>query len=215
MPISRPLLIVLVAAVLALVGFYATQGSRDSVDSAPVTVSPPPDAGAPAGKADEPPAVAKVDKSEAQAQEPAKPSKSESKAGEQQSAKPDPKPDAEPKAKAKATKAKADKAAARPVSGPVAVRRAIDRKQRVVLFFGTPRGADDRATAAAVTAQRSRGVVVVLEPLENLVKYRELIGGLGISQAPAVVVVGKNGAARLVEGYVDPATLAQEVADAR
>src|SRR6202008_2118379 len=42
MPISRPLLIVLVAAVLALVGFYATQGSRDSVDNAPVVATPPP-----------------------------------------------------------------------------------------------------------------------------------------------------------------------------
>jgi hypothetical protein len=29
------------------------------------------------------------------------------------------------------------------------------------------------------------------------------------------VIVGKDGAARLVEGFVDPATLRQEVADAR
>lgn len=190
MPISRPILIVLVAAVLALVGFYATQGSRDSVDSAPVVSTPSPSA----DKSESPTAVAKVDESQAPA-----------KRRGAQKAKTD-----SAKSAARGAQAKAD----RPVSGPVAVRRAIARHQRVVLFFGTPRGADDRATAVAAALQRRAGVLVVLEPIGNLARYRKLIGGLGISQAPAVVIVGKDGAARLVEGYVDPATLAQEVADA-
>jgi hypothetical protein len=187
MPISRPLLIVLAVAILALVGFYATQGSRDAVESAPIVSTPPPatDSDAPAdAKGDPPTAVAKAE--------------SESEAPAKQ------KHRADRPAKARAA-----------VSGPVAVRRAIDRHQRVVLFFGTPRGADDRATAVAVAMQRRPGVVVVLEPISKLVRYRDLIGGLGISQAPAVVIVDRDGAARLVEGYVDPATLAQEVADAR
>lgn len=196
MPISRPLLIVLVAAVLALVGFYATQGSRNSVDSAPVVEAPPPTA------------VAKVDKSQA-----AKPPQADDAPAKQVRPKVD---KAQPKADDK-TQAKSDKASKpKAVTGPVAVRRAIDDRKRVVLFFKAPRGADDRATARAVAAQRGRrGVVVVSEPIARLARYRDLIGGLGISQAPAVVIVGKDGAARLVEGYVDPATLAQEVADAR
>jgi len=184
MPISRPILIALVAAVLALVGFYATQGSRESVDSAPVASTPPPPA---ADKSEPPTAVAKAD----EARPPAKSRDAE-------------KPDRPAKARAAAA-----------VSGPVAVRRAIARKQRVVLFFGMRRGADDQATAAAAALQRRPGVVVVLEPIGNLARYRKLIGGLGISQVPAVVIVGKDGAARLVEGYVDPATLSQEVSDAR
>lgn len=223
MPISRPLLIALAVAVLALVGFYATQGSRDAVDSAPVAPAVPAPPAADSGsaadepaadgtKADGPSAVAKVDETAKPAKQPqadkAKPGadKATAKADEAGA-------DAADKADAKAKSG--DRAAARKVSGPVAVERAIDRKQRVVLFFGTPRGADDRATARAVVAQRGRGVVVVLEPLANLSRYRDLIGGLGISQAPAVVIVGRDGAARLVEGYVDSATLAQDVADAR
>jgi hypothetical protein len=193
MPISRPLLIVLVAAVLALAGFYATQGSRDAVDSAPIVSTPPPSSPT-ADKSEPPTAVAKADESQAPAKQ-------------RDAGKTKVVPPAKTGRPAKAVAA---------VSGPAAVRRALDRKQRVVLFFQAPRGADDRATARAVAAQRGgRGVVVITEPIARLVRYRTLIGGLGISQAPVVVIVGKDGAARLVEGYVDPATLAQEVADAK
>jgi hypothetical protein len=199
--ISRPLLIVLAVAVLALVGFYATQGSRNAVDSA--TVAPAADSGS------APSAVAEVDESQAPAKRP-RTAKSQRTAGKSR-------PDADKAEPASPRRARAKAASrAKTVSGLAAVRRAIDRRRRVVLLFEAPRGADDRATARAVAAQRGqRGVVVVSEPISRLARYRTLIGGLGISQAPAVVIVGKNGAARLVEGYVDPATLSQEVADAR
>ncbi len=98
---------------------------------------------------------------------------------------------------------------------PVAVERALAQRKKVVLFFFSP-GADDRATAAAVAGLRGRdGVVVFRAPIRQLARYRGLVGALGISQAPAIVIVGKDRQARLLEGYVDPATLAQDVADSR
>jgi hypothetical protein len=43
--------------------------------------------------------------------------------------------------------------------------------------------------------------------------YKQLVGGLALSSLPATVIVGHDHAARVVEGFVDPKTLAQEVAD--
>jgi hypothetical protein len=170
MPISRPLLIVLIAAVVAAVGFYATQGSRDSNGaSAPEVVTPAP-APAPAAKTDSP-------------------AKAESKAG-----------------------------AAKPAKAgvPAQVQRAIDDRKTVVLFFYKSGSADDAATARGVAALRGqRNLAVFTAPIGQLARYRGVVGELGISQAPAVVIVRKDGTARVVEGYVDPGTLAQDVADAR
>jgi hypothetical protein len=168
MPISRPMLIVLVAAVVALVGFYATQGARQSSDdvSAPVAQAPEVAATPPAAKA------------------PAKP--------------------------------KAERKRAGTAGVPIAVERALDARKRVVLFFYKPGSADDRATGQAVDGLRgTRGLAVFTDPIGRLAKYRGLIGELGIAQAPAVVIVGKDRSARVIQGYVDPATLAQDVADTR
>ncbi len=178
MPISRPLQIVLVAAVVALVGFYATQGSRQSADTAAPEI------------AATPPAAQQPDKAaRAEASNPAADS----------SAKPKAKRDSE-----------------RTAGVPIAVERAIDARKRVVLFFYKPGSADDRATGQAVDGLRgTRGVAVFKDPIGRLAKYRGLIGELGIAQAPAVVIVGKGRTARVIQGYVDPATLAQDVADTR
>lgn len=181
MPISRPLLIALIAAVVAAVGFFATQGSRDSDGaSAPEVVTPAP-APAPAAKTDGP---AKAE-------------------GRAQAAKGDAKP-----AKAAAEPARA--------GVPAPVQRALDDRRTIVLFFYEPGSADDRATARGVAALRGqRNLAVLTAPIGQLARYRGVVGELGISQAPAVVIVRKDGTARVVEGYVDPATLAQDVADAR
>ncbi|MEX2023902.1 MAG: hypothetical protein WD993_02350 [Thermoleophilaceae bacterium] len=165
--ISRPILIALVAAVVAAVAFYATQGGREATDAA----AP----GAPATTAQSPPA---------------------------------------------------DKDSTSPVASrerrklgkgvPAPVRRAIAARKLVVLFFYERGAADDRATARGVAALRGRrGVAVFSDPIARLAHYRGVIGELGISQAPAVVIVGRDRAARVIEGYIDPATLAQDVADAR
>lgn len=180
MPISRPLLIALVAAVLGLVAFYATQGSRQAAEPEPVASEP----------AVEPPA-------------------------------PKPKPDASKAADAtkvadagKAAKAKGARKAA--VSGPAAVKRAIRGDKTVVMYFYGPRSADDSATGRAVASLKGDRRVAVFEvPIRRLLAYDDLVGRLGIAQAPAVVIVGRGRSARVIEGYVDPSTLRQDVADAR
>ena len=167
MAISRPLLIVLAAAVVALGGFYATQGSRDAAETA-APVAPV----VPAETADK-------------AQTPKGPRKG---------------PDAR----------------AKRIGMPPPVARALRANRTVVLLFRGSPSADDRATARAVAGLRGQnGVTVVADRIGRLGRYRAVVGDLGIAQAPAVVIVGRGRSARVVEGYIDPTTLAQDVADAR
>ncbi len=85
----------------------------------------------------------------------------------------------------------------------------------VVLFFRQP-AADDDATAAAVRSVRGiKGVSVFAAPITKLARYERVVSGLGVSQAPAVVIVGKNRKARLLEGFIDAGTLRQQVKDRR
>jgi hypothetical protein len=113
----------------------------------------------------------------------------------------------------------------------------------VVLFFFQRGSADDAATAKAVAAVRRRGGAKVFQaPISRLAAYRAVTAGSGVSQAPAVLILrkrtggaqsgssggGRNAgrssvgpaperlvSAQLVEGFVDPETLLQQVADAR
>jgi hypothetical protein len=185
MPISRPLLIALVAAVVAVVGFYATQGSRNAADEpAPVASTPAPTPEPAATKPDEPaePAAQRARTEAVSVTE-------------------------------RAERSRAKREASAGIPRPV--QRALDDRKLVVLFFFKPGSADDQATARGVAALRSAQVAVFTDPVDRLAKYRKLIGRLGISQAPAVVIVRKDRTARVVQGYIDPATLAQDVADAR
>ena len=98
---------------------------------------------------------------------------------------------------------------------PAPVARALSRKQVVVLFF-RQRAADDRATAAAVQGVRgTKGVAVFQAPITRLAKYRGVVSGLDIAQAPVVIVVDRSRQGRVVEGYVDPPSLKQIVQDAK
>lgn len=189
--VSRPLLIVLVASVLAAVAFYATRGSTppppstaSAADSAPAPVTPT--------KADPSPGTVKPLKTPAKAQSNATP------------AKPKPSTPAKPKPKA------ADHGI------PAKLKQALDRHRVVVVLFRQRFGADDSATAAAVKGVRGmKGVSVFTDSIRRLSRYPRFIGALGINQAPSVVVVDKTGKARLVEGYIDPKSLTQLVVDAR
>jgi hypothetical protein len=188
MAVSRPILIVLAAAVLALVGFYATQGSRDSSDAvAPVVPAAP----APVAK--------KSGAAVASARED------------------DSRPSAPAARKATAAKSAARRRArAERIGMPLPIARALRDGQTVVLYFRGSPSADDRAMARAVADLRGqRGIAVIADAIGRLGRYRAVVGELGIAQAPAVVIVGRNRSARVVEGYIDPTTLAQDVADAR
>ena len=119
-------------------------------------------------------------------------------------------------AAATATKAGEKRKAAAAAGVPAAVLRALARKRTVVLFFRQRGSADDDATARAVAPLRGRlGLAVFSASISRLADYRAITDQAGVSQAPAAVVVGRSGRARLIEGFVDRDSLAQEVADAR
>jgi hypothetical protein len=95
--------------------------------------------------------------------------------------------------------------------------RAVADNKKVVVFFKNPRAFDDRAVADSVrfVDRRAKKVVVLSDYLGNVDRYGRLLENLGVTQAPAIVVIGRSGKASLVEGYVDGPSLAQVVADAR
>jgi hypothetical protein len=224
--ISRPLLIALIAAVVALVGFYATQGARNSSESgdavAPVVpAEPAPESSPSADRAEQPTSIAKVDR-DAGNSEAVKPAKPDRSPRSDRSDRPRADKADGHKASRAAREAAAAKAAARRrarverLGMPIPVARALDARKTVVLFFRGSGSADERATARAVAGLRGdRGVVVFSDRIGRLGRYRAVVGELGISQAPAVVIVDRGRSARVVQGYVDPATLAQDVADSR
>jgi hypothetical protein len=95
--------------------------------------------------------------------------------------------------------------------------RAVADNKKVVIFFENPRALDDRAVADSVRSldRRTKNVVVLSDDLRNVDHYGKLLQNLGVTQAPAIVVIGRSGKAQLVEGYVDAPSLVQVVADAR
>jgi hypothetical protein len=99
---------------------------------------------------------------------------------------------------------------------PSDVARALNSHKIVVLFFYEPAASDDQATRAAVRAVRSAGGGVSLfqDTVAHISDYRRVVGELGISQSPAMVVIDRNRNARLLQGYLDSGTIRQTVRDA-
>jgi hypothetical protein len=99
---------------------------------------------------------------------------------------------------------------------PAGVARALDNHKVVVLFFWEPASADDQATRAAVRAVRTAGPGVRLftDIVAHISNYRRVVGNLGISQSPAMVVIDKQRHAQLFEGYLDAGSIRQSVRDA-
>jgi hypothetical protein len=100
---------------------------------------------------------------------------------------------------------------------PSEVARALNKDRVVVLFFYEPAASDDQATRAAVRAVRSAGGGVALfqDTVSHISDYRRVVGTLGISQSPAMVVIDHNRKAELLQGYLDSGTIRQTVRDAR
>ena len=114
-------------------------------------------------------------------------------------------------AKAKAVSPKAGASQGLPVS----VAEALGRHRVVVLYFGG-QGADDALTAASVRdlkASAGSDVAVFIDKLSNLADYRRVVEGLDVSQAPSIVIVGRDRKALLLEGFIDAGSLRQDVAD--
>jgi hypothetical protein len=183
MALSRPFVLAVVGALLAVATFASLRSAADRA------------------QAEETPAAPTVVQSP-----PAKDPATSTPAKPGTEARPEPKAKAKPKAKKKPS----------PVSGvPPKVGRALAARRTVVLFFRQP-AADDAATAGAVRSVRGmKGVSVFSAPISQLGRYRRVVATLGVSQAPAVVVVGKDRKARLLEGFIDSGTLRQGIKDQR
>ena len=99
---------------------------------------------------------------------------------------------------------------------PSDVARALNSNRVVVLFFYEPAASDDQATRAAVRAVRSAGSGVSLfqDTVARISDYRRVVGALGISQSPAMVVIDRDRKAELLQGYLDSGTIRQTVRDA-
>jgi cytoskeletal protein RodZ len=99
---------------------------------------------------------------------------------------------------------------------PTRVARALNAHKVVVLFFYEPAASDDQATRAAIRAAKGAGVNVALfqDTVSRISAYRRIVGGLGVSQSPAMIVVDRNRKAQLLQGYLDSGTIRQTVRDA-
>jgi hypothetical protein len=98
---------------------------------------------------------------------------------------------------------------------PADVAKAIGQHKTVVVLFYKRGSADDDDTAKSVDSVRSSRVSVFKASPKQFKSYASLVGGLDLSSLPATVIVGRDRSARVMEGFVDSKTLAQEVADVR
>jgi hypothetical protein len=190
MAVSRPFVLVLIGAVLLAATLQVTRTSRQSLGdddgAAAASVSAKPAPPAPAGKA----RPRERDRASAERSDGSK----------------------------RSNRSRGRGSGSKPARDglPRRVAAALARRQAVVLFFYQRGAADDGATARAVAGLRGRrGVAVFSDSVARVARYRSLVEGTGLAQAPAVVIIGPDRRATLVEGFVDAETLAQQVTDAR
>lgn len=101
---------------------------------------------------------------------------------------------------------------------------AYNSGQIVVILFtsddyqrdATKGSADDIGDALAVNSvKHTPGVSTVSAGTSDVGGFHRLLPNVPISQTPAIVVLDPGQTARLIEGLVDPTTLAQTIADLR
>jgi hypothetical protein len=89
-------------------------------------------------------------------------------------------------------------------------------KTLVILFHGA--GADDRGARKAVhrTAKADpKHVVSAYIPIGDVGKYEAITSDVQVLASPSILVIGTNGKATLLTGYVDATVVRQAVGDAR
>ena len=191
MAVPRPVLIAILGMGLVLAALLATrnagQGGEADVTPASPAKKPAAAAAAPAVKAPAKRADTKRDSAAV------KPKKAEPAPAQ--------KADAKPKVEEKAL--------------PAA--QALESGTVVVLLVSRGGAADDTAVRQAVESledEHSGRVAVFTDGIQNLPVYQPLLAGVNVSQLPAVVIVRPGRRARLLEGYIDKASLRQHVTDA-
>jgi hypothetical protein len=101
-------------------------------------------------------------------------------------------------------------------NNPQKLQRALREHRKVVLLFTNARGLDDRIVERSLRAvRRDTKALTLTDAVSSVDRYGSLVENLGVSQTPSIVLIDRNGKARLVEGYVDGESLVQVVADAR
>jgi hypothetical protein len=107
---------------------------------------------------------------------------------------------------------------------PKSIVKALDKRQVFVVGVLDTKekrwarmASDDRAVRRELgKANRYGGkVVVAASALGNLSSLNAVIGGVGVTQTPSVVVVDRNRQAVVLTGYVDRNAINQAIADAR
>ena len=196
MVLPRPLIIAIAGLALLLMSFVVVQRQRSATDSvaAPVpatVVDPPATPVSPPAKADR----GKAGKREPRHKAPARPGRP-------------------------SRPAKAPPASPQVERGvPAQVARALSQRKVIALLFTLEGAADDSATRSAVRSLENDGrggnVAVFVDGIGNVGRYTRVVGGLGISQVPSVVIIDAERQAQLLEGYLDAGTLRQYVADAQ
>src|SRR3954447_1691226 len=230
MAVPRPVLLALLGVALCAAAFLATRGAQEPGGSVTAVPAPTPTPSAPKAHRSAPKgghAKPKANHSAPKAHAPRPQPKPEPK----HQAKPEPKPVAPTKA-GPAVALAAVEAGAQAVTHPGAtptappapksqpslaarVKSALGRGDAVVFLFPRAGAADDTGTRQSVeTLHGMKRVMVVKAGLKDLSDFRPVLAGAGVSQIPSVVIAHKGGPARLIEGYVDPGTLRQNVADA-
>lgn len=200
MVLSRPVILAVTGLALVVMAFSVIQRQRVAPAPAPVADRVTPTEPDPVAGADPRPA------------KPAKPGKDGS-----AKAKPDRRPGDASKGKPAPALAQTPAKAQGRTGIPAAVRRALANRQVTVLLFTSGGAADDAATRTALQSlpKGKDGAAVFVDGIANVGRYSEIVGTLGISQVPSLVIVDRAQQARLLEGYVDGGTLRQYVADAQ
>jgi hypothetical protein len=107
---------------------------------------------------------------------------------------------------------------------PKPIVKALDKRQVFVVgVFDTKEkrwarmAADDRAVRSELAEANTYGgkVVVSTSTLGELSSLNAIIGGVGVTQSPSVVVVDRNRAATVLVGYVERNAINQAIGDAR
>jgi hypothetical protein len=235
MAVPRPVLLALLGVALCAAAFLATRGAHEPGGSVTAVPTPAPTPAAPKTHKAAPKtghAKPKGGHAAPKAHAPRSAPKPQPAPQPRHQAKPEPKPVAPTKPATPAVALAAVEAGAQAVTPPGAkppappapkpqpslaarVKSALARGDAVVFLFTRAGAADDTGTRQSVeTLRGTKRVMVVEAGLKDLSDFRPVLAGAGVSQIPSVVIVHKGGPARLIEGYVDPGTLRQNVADA-
>ena len=196
MAVPRPVLIAILGMGLVLAALLATRnaGQGGEAEVAPATPAKTPASSAAPAKKEEP-----------------KP-KSTEPSRERPATRPD-----EKKAPAAQNQNGSEPAQPADDSREAQVARAIESDKVVVLLISRGGAADDTAvrTAVASLEETHRGrIAVFTDGIQNLPVYQPLLNRVSVAQLPSIVIVRPGRRARLLEGYVDKASLRQHVTDA-